>query len=272
MNNIYLWLEEVCSPIRYKPDHDAAYKELKDHYQDHLDYLKEQGVRPNAAELEALDAMGDASEMRRMMAAAYRPALTLLWRISRVVLVVIAVFAVVAGLRWIGGQDWSYLRDPEEAILSGMAFYREPGPDTSITEGYCSDAAKLGDYKITVTRALKCRNRVETDPVTVDHFIVLILKAKGPVTLGAPPDLQFYVTAKDDKGSFYDSAWKKVGGQHPERYVSMSGGSAKNGIGYYYYHAWLSGTDPDLEWIDLTYDHLGKSFTLRVSFDKEAGK
>ena len=39
MNNIYVWLEEVCRPLKYKPDHDAAYKELKDHYQDHLDNI-----------------------------------------------------------------------------------------------------------------------------------------------------------------------------------------------------------------------------------------
>ena len=52
--------------------------------------------------------------------------------------------------------------------------------------------------------------------------------------------------------------------------IIMGDGVSKNGIGYYF--AWLGGTDPDLKWIDLTYEHLGKSFTLRVSFDKEAGK
>lgn len=270
MNNIYVWLEEVCRPLKYKPDHDAAYKELKDHYQDHLDYLKEQGVRPNAAELQALEAMGDASEIRRLMAAAYRPMLTFFWRISRVVLVVTAVFAVFAGLRWIGDRDWSYLKEPEERILSGMAFFREPDPDTPIIEGNCSDTAKIGDYKITVTKALKCQIKVETDPNTADHFIVLILRAKGPVALAAPPDLHFYVTAKDDKGNFYDSVWASGGGKYPERNVNMNVSYSKNGIGYYF--AWLGGTDPDLKWIDLTYEHLGKSFTLRVSFDKEAGK
>ena len=140
MNNIYVWLEEVCRPLKYKPDHDAAYKELKDHYQDHLDYLKKQGVRPNAAELQALEAMGDASEMRRLMAASYRPLLTLLWRISRVVLVLVTVAVILSGIWAVirQGEGWSLKRlfdDPAESILNTMAFYKYMEPETQIVEG-----------------------------------------------------------------------------------------------------------------------------------------
>ena len=58
MNSIYEWLDKACKPLRYKPDHEAAYKELKDHYEDHRLYLLDQGAYPGVAERQALEAMG----------------------------------------------------------------------------------------------------------------------------------------------------------------------------------------------------------------------
>ena len=274
MNNIYVWLEEVCRPLKYKPDHDAAYKELKDHYQDHLDYLKDQGVLRNAAELQALEAMGDATEMRRLMTAAYRPVLTLLWRISRVLLAGLAVVVVATAIRFSAaqGEGWSLrllFSDPGEEILSNMAFYRDRDPDTQITEYRCDDTASLGEFRFSAERILKCRADDRNITGRSAHFLVLILKAKSPIVLEAPDELQFYMTAKDDKGNFYDCGWNRIGGQYPERYVGLS---VHKRIGPDYYDAWISGIDPDIEWIDLSYNHLGKSFTLHISFDEEVSE
>ena len=94
MNNIYTWLEEACRPIRYGPDRDAAYRELKDHFQDHYEYLKDRGMLHNDAQEKALEALGDPAETRKLLAAAYHPVLTLLWRISRVLLICLAAAIV----------------------------------------------------------------------------------------------------------------------------------------------------------------------------------
>ena len=255
MNNIYVWLEEVCRPLKYKPDHDAAYKELKDHYQDHLDYLKEQGVRPNAAELQALEAMGDAAEMRRLMTAAYRPVLTLLWRISRVVLVLVTVAVILSGIWAVirQGEGWSLKRlfdDPAESILNTMAFYKYMDPETQIVE-------------------VKRHN----EPETYDQFIVLILKINSPLELDAATDeFRYYLTAKDNKDLCYENAYisRHQGGRYPERYVITSGGMYRMNSRYLAIN--LYNTDQDIEWIDLFYDHWGKSFSLRASFGEEASE
>ena len=278
MNNIYVWLEEVCRPLKYKPDHDAAYKELKDHYQDHLDYLKEQGVRPNAAELQALEAMGDASEMRRLMAASYRPLLTLLWRISRVVLVLVAVAVILSGILAVirQGEGWSLKRlfdDPAESILNTMAFYKYMDPEMQIVEGRCDDTAELGEFKYTIVRALKCRVKRHNEPETYDQFIVLILKINSPLELDAATDeFRYYLTAKDNKDLCYENAYisRHPGGRYPERYVITSGGMYRMNSRYLAIN--LYNTDQDIEWIDLFYDHWGKSFSLRASFGEEASE
>ena len=278
MNNIYVWLEEVCSPLKYRPDHDAAYRELRDHYQDHLDCLKEQGVRPNAAELQALKAMGDASEMRRLMAAAYRPLLTLLWRISRVVLVLMAVAVVLSGI-WavIGqGEGWSLKQlfdDPAERVLNTMAFYKNRDPETQIVEGRSYDMAELGEFKYSIVRALKCRAKNQYEPEIYDQFIVLILKINSPLELDATTEeFRYYLTAKDDKGLSYESAYlyEHPGGRYPERYVITGGGTDRMNSRYIAIN--IYNTDQDVEWIELSYDHWGKSFSLRASFDEEASE
>ena len=270
MNSIYEWLEEACRPLRYKPDKEAAYRELKDHYEDHRSYLEAQGAYPGAAERQALAAMGDPSDTARMLSAAYHPVLTFLWRLSRGILIALGIALIIALIRWDPSQKDPVFYDPEERVLSGMTFYTNDKDTTKMVEGRCDSTVKMGDYSFTVTRALACQAQ-GWDALGNDvHFIVLVLRAKGPIQLDIPQTIRYYVTAQDDKGNFYSNALTYDAKPGRSREVQMNSGFKR--FGSCYYSVYIDCADPDAEWIDLCYEHMGSSFSLRVWFDEGAAK
>ena len=269
MNTIYEWLEEACKPLRYKPDREAAYRELKNHYDDHKEYLTDGGTGPAAAEWTALKAMGDPADTARMLSAAYRPMLTFLWRLSRVVLIILVITAIIAGV--FGGShysQWTFSSAPEEAILNSMAFYTNRDENTRLTPGFCTDTVTLGEYKFSVTKALKCTAKDLYEPERYNHFAVIILKAAGPVWLDASREICAYMSARDDSGDSYINNWERIIYSADEKVLTMQTRPKNWGFGYY--SIFVSNTDPDIQWLDLSYDHRGDSFSLRIVFDKEA--
>ena len=142
--------------------------------------------------------------------------------------------------------------------------------DTWIREGHCNETAYLGDYSFTVTRAMICQTVAADSPGGnyYYYFMVLVLKVDGPFTLDTPSDLRYYLTAEDDQLNFYDSISNKINGHTPERFVNLQNMGARRWNSHYAF-LWIANTEPDVRWIDLSYDHWGKSFVLRVRFDEE---
>nr|MBQ4457642.1 hypothetical protein [Clostridia bacterium] len=255
--------------IHYWPDRVAIEAELKASYEDHRDGLIEAGETRDRASFLALQALGDPEEAGRLLRSIHQPLLTALWQVSRVLLVcILTVVSILAILQ--GRAQLSVLtRNPEEDILNDMAFYREMGENTWRREGHCDETASLEDYTFSVTRAMICQTKEADLAGNHSYYMVLILKEDGPFSLDAPPDLQYFLTAEDDQLNFYDSIWNKVDGYTPERSVKMQNVSARRWNSHYAC-LWIAPTEPDVQWIDLSYDHLGKSFVLRINFDEEA--
>lgn len=269
VRSIAEWTMRATKHIHYWPDRVAIEAELKASYEDHRDTLIEAGETRDRASFLALQALGDPEEAGRLLRSIHQPLLTALWQVSRVLLVcILTVVSILAILQ--GRAQLSVLtRNPEEDILNDMAFYREMGDNTWRREGHCDETASLEDYTFSVTRAMICQTK-EADLVgNHSYYMVLILKEDGPFSLDAPPDLQYFLTAEDDQLNFYDSIWNKVDGYTPERSVKMQNVSARRWNSHYAC-LWIAPTEPDVQWIDLSYDHLGKSFVLRVNFDEEA--
>ena len=124
VRSIAEWTMQATEHIRYQPDRDAVAEELKASYEDHRDALIESGEATDRASFLALQAMGDPAETGRMLRSVYHPLITFLWRVSRVVLVCLLIAAAIAVIPWVRNQDWSLMKDPEEALLNTMAFYR----------------------------------------------------------------------------------------------------------------------------------------------------
>ena len=269
VRSIAEWTMQATEHIRYQPDRDAVAEELKASYEDHRDALIESGEATDRASFLALQAMGDPAETGRMLRSVYHPLITFLWRVSRVVLVCLLIAAAIAVIPWVRNQDWSLMKDPEEALLNTMAFYREMDEDTWMREGHCGETAYLGDYSFTVTRAMICQTTAPDLAENYYYYMVLVLKEDGPFTLDSPPDLRYYLTAEDDQLNFYDNIWNKVDGYTPERFVNLQSMGARRWNSHYAC-LWIAHTEPDVRWIDLSYEHWGKRFVIRVNFDEEA--
>ena len=266
VRSIAEWTMRATKHIHYWPDRVAIEAELKASYEDHRDGLIEAGETRDRASFLALQALGDPEEAGRLLRSIHQPLLTALWQVSRVLLVcILTVVSILAILQ--GRAQLSVLtRNPEEDILNDMAFYREMGENTWRRE---DETASLEDYTFSVTRAMICQTKEADLAGNHSYYMVLILKEDGPFSLDAPPDLQYFLTAEDDQLNFYDSIWNKVDGYTPERSVKMQNVSARRWNSHYAC-LWIAPTEPDVQWIDLSYDHLGKSFVLRINFDEEA--
>ena len=269
VRSIAEWTMRATKHIHYWPDRVAIEAELKASYEDHRDGLIEAGETRDRASFLALQALGDPEEAGRLLRSIHQPLLTALWQVSRVLLVcILTVVSILAILQ--GRAQLSVLtRNPEEDILNDMAFYREMGENTWRREGHCDETASLEDYTFSVTRAMICQTKEADLAGNHSYYMVLILKEDGPFSLDAPLDLQYFLTAEDDQLNFYDSIWNKVDGYTPERSVKMQNVSARRWNSHYAC-LWIAPTEPDVQWIDLSYDHLGKSFVLRINFDEEA--
>ena len=277
MNSIYEWLDKACRPLRYKPDREAAYKELKDHYEDHRLYLLDQGAYPGVAERKALEAMGDPKETGRMLSAAYQPVITLLWRLSRYVLIIAAIVVVISVGRsffrssW--GNGWGLFKDPNAEVLGTMEQRWQQDPNITYAEGRCGGTAVIGDYRFSVIRVLSVSMKDREYAGPTGNSVVLILKAKGPLTLGEPEDIVHRLFASDCNGILYNNILAyRDSSTEEQRYVEST--FCYSSLGSHYFRVVISNVGPDTEWIDLNYanwQNWQNRASLRVEIDKEAG-
>ena len=272
MNSIYEWLDKACRPLRYKPDREAAYKELKDHYEDHRLYLMDQGAYPAVAERQALEAMGDPAETGRMLSAAYHPVRTFLWRLSRWVLIMLAIViagACVRGFIRNPGGDWNIFKDPSTDILRTMEQRWAEDPNVTVTEGRCDGTAEIGDYRFTVIRALSVCAKDREYLGQVSNSVVLVLKAKGPLTLGQPEDIKYRLSASDDGLTLYNNVWS-LAGEVTEGQAYVDPEYCYSSPGCHYFRVIIGDTAPDVKWMDLNYYHRQNKASLRVVFNEGA--
>lgn len=95
-NGFQKWCRQVTDQVRFRPDRAAIEKELTAHYEDHVRDLERLDYPRDLARQRALAAMGDAEEVGRALDKVHKPWLGWLWRVSRAVLIVLAVTAVCA--------------------------------------------------------------------------------------------------------------------------------------------------------------------------------
>lgn len=90
------WRAAVLAQVRFRPDRAAIEAELTAHYEDHVQDLERVGYDRQLAEQRALAAMGDPEEIGRALDKVHKPCLGWIWRLSRWLMVVLAITAVCA--------------------------------------------------------------------------------------------------------------------------------------------------------------------------------
>lgn len=96
MEDFQNWRATVVAQVRFKPDRAAIQQELTAHYEDHVRDLERLKYPTELAEKRAVEAMGDPEEIGRALDRVHKPWLGWLWKVSRILLVVLATTAVCA--------------------------------------------------------------------------------------------------------------------------------------------------------------------------------
>ena len=117
------WCGAVLNCIRFKADHAAIRKELTNHYEDHVKDLQRIGYDENLAKTRALAAMGDAEEVGWGLDKAHKPWLGWAWRISRALVLVLAVLFCWNG--YVG--QWSNIENDLRSMTRAADRYRDYG-------------------------------------------------------------------------------------------------------------------------------------------------
>ena len=91
----FKWCREVTKQVRFKPDHDKIREELMAHIEDRCEDLKDSGLTSEEAELRAVASMGDPTLVGKQLDAVHKPWLGWLWVVSRWLMVLLAMAALV---------------------------------------------------------------------------------------------------------------------------------------------------------------------------------
>lgn len=94
--NKYSWLSTATRLIRFAPDQRSVLRELEAHIQDREDAYRAKGLDGYAAECAAVADMGDPEEVAQELGRLHSPWWGRLWRLSRVVMWCVAVWAGIA--------------------------------------------------------------------------------------------------------------------------------------------------------------------------------
>lgn len=260
--DIYHWCHEASRYIRFKPDREQVYQELLAHLFDKVDDFENSGMKREEALKEAIEAMGDATEIGLMMRKIHKPYLGYFWRLTQVLLVLsfLLIFYVcrqAGGIRNIidelkpqkdywEEQRQVYDRDSAYELIADLT------PNCEVTiEGYHLSIPKVLHWKLEYEEDGKAYQS--------DTF-KFILKAKHSPLLDAPMGILEHLTAIDSLGNYYTD----ITGYRMMDQPSVVGNLRVERLFSSQFEMWIYELSPDAEWIELQYDFLGRSFRLRI--------
>ena len=265
MKDIRRWTEQAVAGIRAADEREAAKEELLAHFEDHRDALMERGMPKSRAEAEALQAMGDAEETGLLLKQAHSPWPHWLWRASRWMLAIAAIVLVFVFISELQEPVHRYFNT--QNLEDTLAWFDEEDPSRTKRELPCSAEAKAGEYTLSIRRAQMVK--LEGTSGGTFYSLNVILAAKGPVTLGPPEVLAHYMEAEDSSGAKLINLFRMPDIEDPAPYMNAALIGRKWRTHYFAVHCYHF--DPDAEWMDLTYDRDGISFSMRIDLKGGAG-
>lgn len=273
MREFYQWRDSVVKQVRFRPDRTAVAEELTAHYEDHVKDLERLGYDRSLAESRALDAMGDAEEIGRALDKAHKPWLGWLWLVSRwgviACAVLIAFFCLLgsfAGLK----DDLTPVRREGDYEPEGLHIVGEGSPERGdsvrIALGHGTSTVERAGYTLSVPYAAAWEQPLisgNTGGPCVQYWYTIVVAAddwrfwdSGPV------GIRSMLTAVDDAGRTYDTAWDPDGGNLLPTLVDSDLFRA-----VYYFYTWSP--EPPGEWLEISYPY-GDPWSIRVEWGEVA--
>ena len=94
MVNFDDWCYHAVAQIRFKPDRQMVFEELKAHLEDSYDHFLSQGYPAERAQRLAMEAMGDPEEIAPQLGAIHKPWLGYIYRFVKWITIPACIWAV----------------------------------------------------------------------------------------------------------------------------------------------------------------------------------
>lgn len=145
MINFDDWCYHAVAQIRFKPDREAVFRELKDHLEDHYDDLLSHGHTPEKAMTLAMEVMGDPEEIAPQLGKIHKPWLGYAYQIMKPLAIAAFCLALFLLITFTGSHIHSLISTRNYDSL------RAEGEGGWYSKPNVSDSAH--GYRFTITEA-----------------------------------------------------------------------------------------------------------------------
>lgn len=236
------WCCHAVAQIRFKPDRQAVFNELKAHLEDHYDDLCNRGYSPEQARCLALEAMGSAEDIAPQLGHIHKPWLGYLYRIVKWITIPACACALFLLIAFCGSHVHSLISTANYDSL------RTEGEGGSYFQPNVSDTSD--GYRFTITEAAV---NAEGD--------TLYLELQVTYWPWMPqPGIANYFWAVDSLGNYYACRKDVMYDDVPK--VAYMGGFYSQGFDSNDME--IRHFDGSAQWVELHYDRDGRDIVLRI--------
>lgn len=242
MVNFDDWCYHAVAQIRFKPDRQMVFDELKAHLEDHYEYLLSSGCSPEDAKRLALEAMGDPEEIAPQLGAIHKPWLGYIYRVVKWITIPLCALALFLLVTHFGSHIHALISTANYNSLQeeGQGGYYSKPNVTARSDG----------YKFTVTEAA-----VNAQGDT------LYIELQNTYWPWMPePAIANYFWAVDSMGNHYACKRDAMYDDVPK--VAYQGGFYSQGFGAS--NLKITHFNSAAQWIELRYDRDGRDIVLRI--------
>ncbi|MBO5869019.1 MAG: hypothetical protein J6Q54_08930 [Oscillospiraceae bacterium] len=255
----YYWCRDAVRKIKYIPDRNKVYLELRSHMQDRYDSLIEKGIDPKEAQRQTIEAMGDANEVADLLAAIHKPFWGYALAITRFIATVLFCLAVGNGIYYL--HEEYYLRSKELTTFNyayGEYYYAADPSAKDSSDG----------YTFRVTEAAIWRYPLEEAENGKDYFdrVLLRVEVYNPLPWAPEQNILEQMWAVDSSGKYYDLVLYESQG-NDWGYYNI--GKQQLNSTTYRYDLCINNPPEDIQWIELHYDREGRNLFLHVDLSRE---
>ncbi len=249
MNNILFerWCRDATSQIRFTPDRNTVRKELMAHLEDHRDALMEQGLPEEAAQKEALNAMGSPWDVAPRLAQVHPPFWGYAYRVTKITAIALCLLVILT----VG----CYFSNIYNHVQGNYILSPDSSQEWEILSKFQPDAQVYTDgYWIRIPEAILWEKE---DGQRRLYFDLQAFYPPWQNNLNCSS----WFWAVDNLGNHYPSYQDTESVEPP--HVSMGQTSLTSGVitNKMFIHDIPS---ENLQWIELHYDRDGRDLVLRI--------
>ena len=249
------WCIHAVQKIKYPPDREKVYLELRQHLDDRCEDFLAQGMDEDAAAKKACQVMGDPYEVADYLAAVHRPFWGYAYSVTKWLCIAVAVVAFFVILWHTAPASGSRYRQPEYQHF-------DPYADTAIydwkKELYLEPGSHFSDsgWRVMMDKASFWRTS------TGNGYLFFQLKIQSLLHGDSFPNFTSFISARDSLGREYASISKRLIAKE-DRYIA--GQDYHSSPFTWLFDAQLAAFDPDgVEWVDILYEADGRTHALRI--------